>query len=107
MLDVVYHKTYNRLTVKGHAGSDEKGHDLVCAAASILTLTLGENVKHMEEVRAVRNPIVRVEEGDAEISCTASPAYRNVVMQTFQAVIVGFEILASKFPDYISFEIMG
>ena len=107
MLKVVYHKAYNRLTVSGHADAGEIGHDLVCAAASILAMTLGENVKHMEEVRAVRNPIIRIAEGDAEISCAASPAYRNVVMQTFQAVIVGFEILADKFPDNISFEILG
>lgn len=107
MVKVTYHRAYNRLSVSGHANSADKGEDLICAAASILALTLGENVKHMAEINAVRNPVIDIRDGEAEISCTASGGYRNVVANTFQSVIVGFEIMASKFPDNISFEIMG
>ena len=107
MIHVTYHKAYNRLTVQGHAGAAPKGEDLVCSAASILALTLAENVKHMEQIRAVRNPVIEIQEGNAEISCNAAPRYKGVVAQTFQSVIVGFEILADKFPENISFEILG
>ena len=107
MVNVTYHRLHNCLTVTGHANSAAKGEDLVCAAASILTLTLGENVKNMAGARIVRNPVIDIEDGSAEISCTASGGYKNVVMQTFQSVIVGFEILADKFPENISFEILG
>lgn len=107
MVEVTYHRIHNRLTVTGHANSAAKGEDLVCAAASILTLTLAENVKNMDSARIVRNPFINIEDGSAEISCNASGGYKNVVMQTFQSVVVGFEILADKFPENISFEILG
>ena len=37
-----------KLTVKGHAGANNSGHDLVCAAVSILATTLAQNVKMAE-----------------------------------------------------------
>ena len=36
MIHATYYRKYNRLTVTGHAGSAEHGHDLVCASASML-----------------------------------------------------------------------
>ena len=39
---------YLRLTVEGHAGSDTKGHDLVCASASILAAFLIFFVKSLQ-----------------------------------------------------------
>ncbi len=53
MIKVIYYREYNRLTVEGHAGSGPEGHDLVCASASALALTLAGNVAHMEAIGAV------------------------------------------------------
>ena len=44
MILVTYYRSYNRLTVEGHAHSGEPGKDLVCASASILAYTLAANV---------------------------------------------------------------
>ena len=43
MIDVTYDRKRLILKVKGHAHSGEAGHDLVCAAASILVYTLAAN----------------------------------------------------------------
>lgn len=107
MIEVTYYREHNRLTVTGHARSDEYGKDLICASASILALTLGANVGHMADSGCVTEPIVRLEEGNAEISCNARTRYRDSVKQVFMSVCAGFEILASKYPAYISYCVRG
>lgn len=105
MIEVTYYRQYNRVTVKGHAGSGPEGHDLVCAAASALALTLAGNVSYMEAQEAVRNVIVNLKEGDAEIQCTPYRRYKDSVEQIYRAICVGFELLATKYPDNISYDV--
>lgn len=107
MIEVVFYREHNRLTVKGHAQSNEPGRDLICSACSILALTMAANVGHMHESGCVTGAVTTLEEGNAEISCTPKDKYKASVKQTFVSVCVGFEILASKFPDYISYAVRG
>ena len=107
MIEVIYHRQYNRVSVKGHAGSGPEGHDLVCAAVSAIALTLAGNVSHMEAQEAVRNVIIRLDEGQAEIQCTPNRRYKESVEQIFRAVCVGFELLATKYPKHISYDVRG
>lgn len=105
MIEVTYYRQYNRVTVKGHAGSGPEGHDLVCAAASALALTLAGNVSYMEAQEAVRNVIINLNEGDTEIQCTPYRRYKDSVEQIYRAICVGFELLATKYPDNISYDV--
>lgn len=105
MIQATYYRKYNRLTVTGHAGAAEPGHDLVCASASMLVYTLAANVANMADHGQVREPIIKNEPGDAEISCNPRHNLKNVVTMVFDAVCVGFELLAHDHPEYISYEI--
>lgn len=107
MIEVTYYRQYNRVTVKGHAGSGPEGHDLVCAAVSALALTLAGNVSYMEAQEAVRNVVINLKEGDAEIQCTPYRRYKDSVEQIFRAICVGFELLATKYPKNISYDVRG
>lgn len=107
MINVKYQRIYNKLTVEGHADSAPKGEDLVCSAASILVHTLSANVGNMVNAGIAVNPETDIRDGYAKIRCRAVRGHENTVASIFQAVCVGFEILADKFPDYISFKIMG
>ena len=107
MVKVKYHRFYNILTVEGHAGSAPKGEDLVCSAASILVHTLRANVENMEKAGIIAKPETEIRDGYAKIKCRAVRGNENTVAAVYQAVCVGFEILADKFPDYISFKILG
>ena len=107
MIEVTYYRQYNRVTVKGHAGSGPEGHDLVCAAVSALALTLAGNVAYMESQEAVYRSIIKLEEGDAEIQCTPYRKYKASVEQVFRSICVGFELLATKYPSNISYEARG
>jgi uncharacterized protein YsxB (DUF464 family) len=107
MIQVTYHKQYNRVTVKGHAGSGPEGHDLECAAASALALTLAGNVSYMQAQEAVHGVTINLNEGDAEIQCAAYRRYRDSVAQVYRAICVGFELLATKHPENINYEVLG
>ena len=107
MIRVVYHRHYNRVTVEGHAGSGPEGHDLVCASASALALTLAGNVANMRVQDAVYGEVIRLDEGSAEIQCTPYRRYKDSVEQIFRSICVGFELLATKYPENISYEVRG
>lgn len=107
MIHVTYYREYNRVTVEGHAGAGPEGHDLVCAAASAIALTLAGNVSYMEAQEAVHDTIIRLDEGNAEIQCTPYRRYKASVEQIFRAVCVGFELLATKYPEHISYVVRG
>ena len=91
----------------GHAGSGPEGHDLVCSAVSALALTLAGIVAYMESQDAVWDVTTKLDEGNAEIQCTAYRRYKDSVEQIFRAICVGFELLATKYPENISYEVRG
>lgn len=80
----------NKLTVSGHAGAGEYGHDLVCAAVSALVLTLCECVKKSKSEKKV---IVRG--GNAEILCEG-------MENTFETICTGLKVIEEMHPDNIT-----
>ena len=105
MIQATYYRSYNRLTVTGHAGSAEPGKDLVCASASMLAYTLAANVSNMADNGQVRHPIIKTDAGDAEISCNPLHNLKASVTLIFDSVCAGFELLAHDYPDFVKYEI--
>lgn len=88
------------LTIKGHAQSAEKGKDLICASASILFYTLVENISRLEDMGKCKSQIKALE-GDAEVKVIASPSEFDVVTSIFNTIMVGYEVLANEYPEFI------
>ena len=107
MINVIYHKEYNRVTVVGHALSGEAGHDLVCASASALIYTLALNVQTMVGAGQAREPILDIEEGNTVVACKPIHKYKAVVALIFNAICAGFALIARDHPDNISYEVRG
>ena len=107
MIHVTYHRQYNRVTVEGHAGSGPEGHDLVCSAVSALALTLAGNVAYMQAQEAVYDVTTKLREGNAEIQCTPYRRYKDSTAQIFRSICVGFELLSTKYPEHISYDVLG
>lgn len=105
MIQVIYYRKFNRLTITGHANSAEPGHDLVCASTSILAYTLAANVANMADAGQVRQPIIKLGEGDTEISCNPRHNLKSTVTLVFDTICTGFALLAHDYPEYISYEI--
>lgn len=104
MIKVIYDRDKTRVTIEGHAGSGEKGHDLVCASVSILAYTLASFVQNMKEAKQVYNPKTDLREGDALICCEPPSKYKNSVTLVFDSICGGFELLARNYPDNVSYE---
>ena len=107
MINVIYHRRMNRVTIEGHAHSGEPGHDLVCAGVSTLAYTLAANVGNLEDCGMVRRPTVVLEPGKAEIEAKPKPSHKATTELIFQSVCVGFELLAANSPECVSYEILG
>ena len=100
---------YLRLTVEGHAGSDTKGHDLVCASASILAYTLAQVVIAMEQHGDLEgSPCVNVGEGEATIilRCKNEDVYAEA-RHTMFVIQTGYQLLAHNFPQYVQYQSVG
>ena len=108
MIEVVYDRENLNVTVRGHAGSAEHGHDLVCSAVSILCYTLGSNVAKLStNKKQVRKPVVKLGDGDAEISCKPVHGFSAVMTLVFDVVCEGFLLLSQQYPDYVSYSVKG
>ncbi len=100
---------YLRLTVDGHAGSADKGHDLVCASASILAYTLAQVVQAMEHQGDLKGkPRIDMNDGDATIilRCKSADIYAEA-MHTFFVIKTGYSLLAHNFPQYVELTTVG
>lgn len=87
------------VSVTGHAHAAAKGEDIVCAAASILVLTL-RDVLVREKARDLE---YRLTDGDALITFKQDK-YTKPYMHT---IVCGFDFLAHTYPQYIKFKVNG
>lgn len=106
MIEIVYNRKFHHVKVKGHAGSDEPGKDLVCAAASMLAMTLAADVEGMTGCLHGA-PVVKLHKGDAEIRCIPKSSMRSTVTIIFDSICAGFDILAKNNPDFVRYEVRG
>lgn len=105
MIEVIYYRKYHRVTVTGHAHSGESGHDLVCASASALVYTLAGNIGTLYTQESVRSPIIKLQEGDAELSCVPITRMKSVATLIFDTVCTGFELLQTYYPENLTYEV--
>ena len=103
MIEITYYRKYSRVTVAGHAMTDEYGKDLVCSAASILANTLADRVRVFSNQSMVRGAVTNMEPGNTEISCNPTTHYKSIVTMVFDTICAGFELLAQSFPDSVKF----
>lgn len=90
------------LSVKGHAGSDVKGRDTVCAAVSTLVYTLAQNLKDCEKNGMIEeNPTIRLVEGDSYISYRPTEGQEQATLILFLGIQRGFELLQSNNPRFV------
>ena len=94
--------------IDGHAGQDDKGHDIVCSAASILAYTLEQTMRYIEEQGGFElNPVIQLSEGKAIVLVRPKEEYEGEVMQSFFTIEVGFSLLAQNYPQYVELKPFG
>lgn len=110
MLTVTFEKEGKKLTLKveGHAGQAEIGHDIVCAATSILTYTVAQIVKYEADKGGFKDsPIISLKEGDSIVSCEPSDEKYAEILHSYYVARVGYMLLAHNFPQYVELKTFG
>ena len=100
MIHAVYDRPEHRLTVTGHRDGDE----VLCTAATTLTYTLAAALVDLCAAGQISEPDARLRPGDACLHCHSSHASRGAVLLTFDTVARGFALLASRYPDVLTYE---
>lgn len=90
-----------KMEIRGHAQSGEYGQDLVCAAASILMLTLEAALEDCGEELL---PTIRKKPGEAMIFCDPEPEYEEKCRNIMRSVFIGYELLANRYPNNVTAE---
>lgn len=98
MTTIRYNEQDLCMEISGHAGAAAPGHDIVCAAATILMRTLEAAVM---EKQSGYVPSVRQRDGYAKISCVPKPKYRAKCKEVFDTIYLGYELLAANYPQYV------
>ena len=97
------------LRVKGHAGQNTPGNDIICSSASILAYTVAQNVK-MAEKRGILKfpPRLKMKSGDFIITCRAKDdeSYEEL-LHLYLVVQTGYVLLAHNYPQYVAVEMFG
>ena len=106
MINIIYHKRLNCVEITGHAKSGKKGHDIVCAATSILAYTLASAVNGLKDCGACVYCDIKLDEGEAHISCKPREKRTSAVELIFLTLCEGFRILANEYPKNVSYIIV-
>ena len=90
-----------RLEVEGHAEYAEKGKDIVCAGASMLTGALGAALEEAE-ARGRCECKVRYSEGKALIWAVAAMGSRQEIKAYFKMTVTGFKLLEEEYAGNVT-----
>ena len=99
MTRINYDREELRLEMEGHAGAGPKGADPVCAALSMLMMTLAARMREREEETL---PAVSQAPGHFMICCRPEEGEAALCRESFDTVFAGLALLAEHEPEHVS-----
>ncbi|MBQ9685160.1 MAG: ribosomal-processing cysteine protease Prp [Oscillospiraceae bacterium] len=101
MTTVRYDRRELTLRMEGHAGADEKGKDPVCAALSMLMLTLERRMLDQAEQML---PTISRGPGRFLIRCRPGDSWERSCRESFETIFAGLTLLAEERPDCVQIQ---
>lgn len=96
------------LKIEGHAGQNNKGLDIVCSAASILTYTIAQYLNYVYDRGGLqKKPHIVLKDGEALVIAKPTKDFEGEVLNSFFIVEVGFSLLAHNYPQYVKLKMFG
>ena len=92
-----------QLKMKGHCNFALEGKDIVCAAASILCLSMAQVIENNKD-KLLKKPQVIKHRGHATIRWKPKPEFEGALNNSLYTVEQGLKILEHEYPDYIRIE---
>ena len=100
MTRIVYDPAGLRLEMEGHAGAGIRGQDPVCAALSMLGMTLERRATELAEHCY---PAVSRAPGRFQVRCSPEEDFAGQCRECFETVAAGLALLAEERPEHVSF----
>ena len=100
MTRIVYEPAELRLTMEGHAGAGAYGEDPVCAALSMLSMTLERRVTELAEHCF---PAISRAPGRFQAVCRPEEDFAGQCRECFETVAAGLALLAEERPEHVRF----
>ena len=100
MTRLVYAPAELRLEMEGHAGAGVYGEDPVCAALSMLGMTLEKRVSELAETCF---PTLSRAPGRFLIVCRPEADTAGQCREVFETVAAGLALLSEERPEHVSF----
>ena len=104
MVKVTFEEKDNKLTLtlKGHAGQTEKGHDIICSACSILAYTVAQFVIEAKCQGDLKNePVLELSSGDTVISCEPTEELIHEMRNMYRFAEIGYHLLVYNHPQFV------
>lgn len=90
-----------RFSVKGHAGAADYGHDIVCAAVSMLVTNAINSAEHLLGVHIADDK--QVQPGDVVCEIPSLQGTDDEKLQLlFEAMVFGIHQVAESYPDFVT-----
>ena len=90
------------LSIEGHAGAAEEGHDIVCSSVSILAYTLAQYVSEcFESDKLKQKPILLLKKGRASVTSVPKEEYYDDIRQAYAFAHIGLNLLSHNYPQYV------
>lgn len=90
------------LSIEGHAGAAEEGHDIVCSSVSILAYTLAQYVTEcFEKGYLKQEPTIILEKGRGSVTSAPKEEYYDDIRQGYAFAKIGLDLLSHNYPQYV------
>ncbi len=91
------------LKISGHAGSGEKGEDLVCCSVSTLGYTCAQCIRDMFfKNKLKKRPTLGLGDGDFFISAKVKKDDYVEALHTLFVIQAGFMLLEKNYPEFVT-----
>ena len=106
MINITFDSKKLELNIEGHAGAEEKGKDIVCAAVSALFYTL---VRALNDSRNMlkKKPAFKDNEGKGFLRCMPRRKYERNIQLMYWTVLEGLQLVSENYKDFVNFVIVG
>ena len=78
---------------KGHAGYDDEGHDIVCAAISVLEINLVNSIETLTDAKTC----VKIDENEGTFSCRLIDQDNKDAVLLINSCICGLKSIEAKY----------
>ena len=96
-----------RVQADGHAGFDEPGRDIVCAAVSALLQALALGLARLERYGHITDTAILLDEGEAVLTATPTQGHQQAARLLFDVFGEALLRLAEEYSEYIEVRSYG